>query len=392
MDTAAALEAIKQVKYAYFRTLDLKEFDALGRLLTEDATSSYEDGKTVLEGREAIVRWLSSVLGDPGIVTEHHGHHPEITFTSDTEAEGTWYLQDRVIVPAADLEIAGTAFYADRYRLHRRRLAHQPHRLPARLRGAPHPHDARGAQLHVPLRRRPEPSGPLGRAEGEARVEQRRRRQRLLDRLDEVGLELDVEGLHVLGDLLGPARPDDGAAHVLVPQHPGQRHRGRRVARPAAQRRRRPAPARAPRRAAASSSPRPRAPWPACPAGARSLPGRYLPVSTPWASGDHTIWPTPSFSHSGTTSASITRQISEYWGWLEIDAVEAHLVGQPQRVGDLLGRPLRHADVVHLALAHQVVEGAQGLLQRRGEVVAVGLEQVHVVGLQPARAMPPATP
>jgi SnoaL-like domain len=116
MDTAA-LEAIKRLKYAYFRTLDLKQFEALGALLTEDATSSYEDGKTVLEGREPIVRWLASVLGDPGIVTEHHGHHPEITFTSDTEAEGTWYLQDRVIVPLADVEISGTAFYADRYRL-----------------------------------------------------------------------------------------------------------------------------------------------------------------------------------------------------------------------------------------------------------------------------------
>ena len=47
------------------------------------------------------------------------------------------------------------------------------------------------------------------------------------------------------------------------------------------------------------------------------VPGRYLPVRMPWASGDHTIWLTPSFWHSGTTSASITRQIREYWGWLE---------------------------------------------------------------------------
>jgi hypothetical protein len=30
-------------------------------------------------------------------------------------ATGTWYLQDRVIVPSADIEIGGTAFYADRY-------------------------------------------------------------------------------------------------------------------------------------------------------------------------------------------------------------------------------------------------------------------------------------
>ena len=116
MDTAAELEAIRRLKYAYFRTLDLKEFDQLGVLLTEDATAAYEDGTTVLEGRAAIVSWLRAALADPGIVTEHHGHHPEVTFSSETEAQGTWYLQDRVIVPAADLEIGGTAFYEDRYR------------------------------------------------------------------------------------------------------------------------------------------------------------------------------------------------------------------------------------------------------------------------------------
>ena len=116
MDTAADLEAIRRLKYAYFRTLDLKQFQALGELLTDDATASYEDGKTVLEGRAAIVGWLASSLRDPGIVTEHLGHHPEITFTSDTAAEGVWYLHDRVIVPSADVEIGGTAFYEDRYR------------------------------------------------------------------------------------------------------------------------------------------------------------------------------------------------------------------------------------------------------------------------------------
>jgi hypothetical protein len=61
------------------------------------------------------VQWLSEALGSPGIVTEHHGHHPEIELTSATGATGSWYLQDRVIVPSADLEIGGTAFYSDRY-------------------------------------------------------------------------------------------------------------------------------------------------------------------------------------------------------------------------------------------------------------------------------------
>jgi hypothetical protein len=126
VDTAAELEAIRRLKYAYFRTLDLKQFEELGALLTEDATASYEDGKTVLRGRAGIAGWLAQVLGDPGMVTEHHGHHPEISFASEREAEGTWYLQDRVIIPAADLEIGGTAFYEDRYRLTREgwRIAH----------------------------------------------------------------------------------------------------------------------------------------------------------------------------------------------------------------------------------------------------------------------------
>jgi hypothetical protein len=115
MDTGTELEAIRRLKYAYFRTLDLKEFEQLGQLLTVDATASYEDGKTILDGRAAIVSWLSEALGSPDIVTEHHGHHPEIDLTSEVSATGTWYLQDRVIVPSADLEIGGTAFYTDRY-------------------------------------------------------------------------------------------------------------------------------------------------------------------------------------------------------------------------------------------------------------------------------------
>jgi len=50
----------------------------------------------------------------------------------------------------------------------------------------------------------------------------------------------------------------------------------------------------------------------------RSPPGRYLPVSTPCATGDQTIWETPSSRLAGITSASMTRHSIEYCGWLEI--------------------------------------------------------------------------
>jgi hypothetical protein len=109
------IEAIKQVKYAYFRLLDLKRFHELGALLTAACTASYEDGRRSFEGRAAIEQFLTESLDDPGIVTAHHGHHPEIVLTQPTAATGVWYLQDRVIVPAADLGIGGTALYRDEY-------------------------------------------------------------------------------------------------------------------------------------------------------------------------------------------------------------------------------------------------------------------------------------
>ena len=44
------------------------------------------------------------------------------------------------------------------------------------------------------------------------------------------------------------------------------------------------------------------------------LPGRYLPVSTPWASGDDTICVMPFASDTGITSASGLRDSAEYCG------------------------------------------------------------------------------
>ena len=109
------IEAIRRLKYAYFRLLDTKRFTELGALLTEDVTTAYQSGELRQNGRDAVVDFLETSLGDTGIVTQHNGHHPEITLVSDTEATGTWYLEDRVMVPEHDFDLRGTALYADRY-------------------------------------------------------------------------------------------------------------------------------------------------------------------------------------------------------------------------------------------------------------------------------------
>jgi len=110
-----AIEAIHRLKYAYFRLLDTKRFDELGELFTEDATASYESAPRPYTGRAEIVEFLAGSLTDPGMVTLHQGHHPEIDVHGDGTASGTWYLSDKVFVPAYDFHLNGTALYADRY-------------------------------------------------------------------------------------------------------------------------------------------------------------------------------------------------------------------------------------------------------------------------------------
>jgi SnoaL-like domain len=110
------IEAIKALKYAYFRLLDSKQFDELGLLLTEDVTTSYESGTYSHNGPGEVVTFLSTSLGDGGIIHEHLGHHPEISIGGDGTAVGYWYLHDRVVVPAVDFELGGTAIYRDEYR------------------------------------------------------------------------------------------------------------------------------------------------------------------------------------------------------------------------------------------------------------------------------------
>lgn len=109
------IEAIRQLKYRYFRLLDTKRFVELGELLTDDATTSYQSGELSYQGRDAIVAFLEESLGNGDIVTMHNGHHPEIELMSPTTAKGTWYLEDRVVVRAMDFELVGTLLYDDRY-------------------------------------------------------------------------------------------------------------------------------------------------------------------------------------------------------------------------------------------------------------------------------------
>lgn len=109
------LEAIKQLKYKYFRCLDTKCWEEMAETLAEDATAAYDSGKYSYDGKSAIMEFLRGSLADPDVISLHMGHHPEITLTSATTAEGTWYLEDYLIFAKANARLRGAGFYRDRY-------------------------------------------------------------------------------------------------------------------------------------------------------------------------------------------------------------------------------------------------------------------------------------
>jgi len=108
------IEAIKRVKYKYFRCLDSKLWDELAECFTEDATTNWASGKWTFHGVDAIVQFLSKTLRHNRI-SMHQGHHPEIELTSDTTARGIWSLQDYVIDTRGNTYLRGASFYYDEY-------------------------------------------------------------------------------------------------------------------------------------------------------------------------------------------------------------------------------------------------------------------------------------
>jgi hypothetical protein len=114
----SALEAIKRLKYRYFRTLDLKSWEEFGDCLAEDVRATYGTqamGEQLhYESRAAVVEFMSANLG-PGVITMHVANHPELEVEGDT-ASGSWGFEDTVIVPDFKIIIRGAGYYHDTYR------------------------------------------------------------------------------------------------------------------------------------------------------------------------------------------------------------------------------------------------------------------------------------
>jgi hypothetical protein len=110
------IEAIKQLKHAYFRCIDTANFEELGELLHDDVAVDLVGGSYAwkLQGRAAFVEEQRKAFHRRA-VGHHNGHHPEIQILGPAEATGIWYLADQMWVLDQRVFTTGTALYWDRY-------------------------------------------------------------------------------------------------------------------------------------------------------------------------------------------------------------------------------------------------------------------------------------
>ncbi|MDP6977104.1 MAG: nuclear transport factor 2 family protein [Myxococcota bacterium] len=116
VQTLLDIEAIRQLKHAYFRCIDTANFEELATLFHEDVTVHFVGGnyEWKLQGRDEYLDAVKAAFTNQAI-GHHNGHHPEIQILNENEATGIWYLADNMWVMNFNFFTTGTAIYWDRY-------------------------------------------------------------------------------------------------------------------------------------------------------------------------------------------------------------------------------------------------------------------------------------
>ena len=120
-----AIEAIKHTKARYFRCLDTKDWLGFADVFAPDAQMDMReetrDENNLITGNGNIARYVSHAVD--GVVSVHHGHMPEIEFTSDTSAKVIWAMEDKLWKSAGSTSplpvsfLHGYGHYRETYRL-----------------------------------------------------------------------------------------------------------------------------------------------------------------------------------------------------------------------------------------------------------------------------------
>lgn len=124
----AAIAAIKAAKARYFRGVDCGDGALVRSILAEECVLDYmgcctdpATGRDFMPSMNIVVRgrsaWSDKGLSAFGIVSAHHGHDSDITFSSDTQANAIFAMTDRLFMPpgAPFAQMTGFGYYHETY-------------------------------------------------------------------------------------------------------------------------------------------------------------------------------------------------------------------------------------------------------------------------------------
>ena len=109
------IEAIKMLKAKYWCSVDGKKWEQLAACFTADGVAIY--GPNRLEGGPAIIEFFTerSNSGKASVVGIHQGHNPEIVFSDNSTARGTWQLFNYRIDRQENMATRNISYYDDEY-------------------------------------------------------------------------------------------------------------------------------------------------------------------------------------------------------------------------------------------------------------------------------------
>ncbi len=110
------LEDIKQLKARYCRAVDLADAAAMRDIFTDDVRVDYRGGayRATFVGMAGMMDFLLNAHHSE-MITMHHAHLPEITFTGADSANGIWYCEDFHIAFDRKEITMGCLIYKDQY-------------------------------------------------------------------------------------------------------------------------------------------------------------------------------------------------------------------------------------------------------------------------------------
>lgn len=122
LEEAAAVEAIKALKYRYWRACDAKDpetfadcFVPHGARIDYGPLGAFDDAAPMVEVFRRF--GCARVDGRYAVLDLHHGGHPEIELTGPATARGRWLLQFRQLNTVARTEMLAVGEYDDEYLL-----------------------------------------------------------------------------------------------------------------------------------------------------------------------------------------------------------------------------------------------------------------------------------